>query len=76
MCHHGKEKGLKFPAMEGVGIPKENRPIGQMLFEHAEGRMYILYQMTESTDNDVFDKNIFTQSLTMHIILLRVHIDK
>ena len=33
-CHHGKEEGLMFPAMEKVGIARERGPIGQMLVEH------------------------------------------
>ena len=33
-CHHGKEEGLMFPAMEKVGIPNKGGPIGQMLAEH------------------------------------------
>lgn len=74
-CHHGKEEGLMFPAMEEAGIPKENGPIGQMLIEHIEGRKFIA-KMVESTENDVFDKNIFIQSATKYITLLRAHIDK
>ncbi len=74
-CHHGKEEGLMFPAMEEVGIPKENGPIGQMLIEHIEGRKYIS-QMAESTENETFDKNIFIQSASNYISLLQSHIDK
>lgn len=74
-CHHGKEEGLLFPAMEKAGIPKENGPIGQMLIEHSEGRKYIS-QMAEATENEMFDKNIFLQSATKYITLLRVHIVK
>lgn len=74
-CHHGKEEGLMFPAMEDAGIPKENGPIGQMLIEHIEGRKFIA-QMAGSTENEVFDKNIFIQSATNYITLLRAHIDK
>jgi hemerythrin-like domain-containing protein len=40
-CHHGKEEGLLFPAMEKVGIPRARGPIGVMLFEHKEGRNFV-----------------------------------
>lgn len=37
-CHHGKEEGILFPAMEAVGVPREGGPIGVMLTEHEMGR--------------------------------------
>jgi hemerythrin-like domain-containing protein len=37
-CHHRKEEGVLFPAMEGAGIPRSGGPIGVMLAEHTEGR--------------------------------------
>lgn len=40
-CHHRKEEGLLFPAMEKVGIPKEHGPIGIMLSEHDSGRNFV-----------------------------------
>jgi len=40
-CHHGKEEGLLFPAMEKAGIPRERGPIGVMLYEHREGRDFV-----------------------------------
>ena len=40
-CHHGKEEGLLFPAMEKAGIPRERGPIGVMLNEHKEGRDFV-----------------------------------
>lgn len=40
-CHHAKEEGLLFPAMEIAGIPRDRGPIGVMLAEHAEGRKYV-----------------------------------
>lgn len=40
-CHHGKEDGLLFPAMERAGIPRERGPIGVMLLEHMEGRDFV-----------------------------------
>lgn len=40
-CHHLKEEGLLFPALEEHGIPREGGPIGVMLMEHEEGRGYV-----------------------------------
>ncbi len=40
-CHHGKEEGLLFPAMEKAGIPREGGPISMMLYEHEEGRNFV-----------------------------------
>ncbi|MCL5256443.1 MAG: hemerythrin domain-containing protein [Chloroflexi bacterium] len=40
-CHHGKEEGRLFPAMEQHGIPKQGGPIGVMLAEHDKGREYV-----------------------------------
>jgi hemerythrin-like domain-containing protein len=37
-CHHRKEEGVLFPAMEAAGVPKQGGPIGVMLQEHDEGR--------------------------------------
>jgi len=37
-CHHAKEEGVLFPAMEASGIPNQGGPIGMMLMEHEQGR--------------------------------------
>jgi len=37
-CHHHKEEGVLFPAMQEAGVPVEGGPIGVMLEEHEEGR--------------------------------------
>ncbi len=40
-CHHAKEEKLLFPALEAVGISRENGPIGVMLAEHIAGRNFV-----------------------------------
>lgn len=40
-CHHSKEEGVLFPAMEKAGVPNEGGPIGMMLIEHDAGRSFI-----------------------------------
>jgi len=37
-CHHAKEEGVLFPAMEAAGMPRDGGPIGVMLAEHVQGR--------------------------------------
>jgi hemerythrin-like domain-containing protein len=37
-CHHAKEEGVLFPAMEAAGMPRNGGPIAVMLAEHDEGR--------------------------------------
>ena len=37
-CHHAKEEELLFPALEKVGVPREEGPIGVMLAEHNKAR--------------------------------------
>ena len=39
-CHHHKEEGLLFPALEAAGMPAEGGPVGMMLHEHDLGRAY------------------------------------
>jgi len=37
-CHHAKEEGVLFPAMEAAGMPRHAGPIAVMLAEHDQGR--------------------------------------
>ena len=39
-CHHAKEEDLLFPVLEERGIPREGGPIGVMLYEHSQARMF------------------------------------
>lgn len=74
-CHHGKEEGLYFPALERGGIPKENGPIGQMLIEHVEGRKYIQEMVAALAGKDI-DAKAFTAAAENYASLLRSHINK
>jgi hemerythrin-like domain-containing protein len=73
-CHHGKEEGFLFPAMEKYGIPREHGPIGQMLSEHAAGRKYIARIVDAAKDELKTDG--FIDAARHYIHLLRSHIDK
>ena len=74
-CHHGKEEGLMFPAMEEAGIPNENGPIGQMLMEHTQGRKYIA-AMGASTEGGALQPEMFASAAVEYVKLMRVHINK
>jgi len=74
-CHHGKEEGFLFPAMEKAGIKRENGPIGQMLIEHAQGREFIK-RMGLAIDMDNVDYKGYIASAVGYIELLRSHIVK
>ena len=39
-CHHQKEEGVLFKAMQMHGIPQQSGPIAVMLAEHEQGRLY------------------------------------
>jgi hemerythrin-like domain-containing protein len=39
-CHHKKEEGVLFKAMIAAGLPQQSGPIGVMLAEHEQGRLY------------------------------------
>ncbi|MBM2820471.1 MAG: cytoplasmic protein [Candidatus Berkelbacteria bacterium] len=70
-CHHGKEEDLLFPAMEKVGIPKEQGPIGMMLAEHDMGREFVR-EMSENIPNH----EKFIKGARGYTELLRQHIEK
>lgn len=73
-CHHGKEEGILFPAMQAAGIPNEGGPIGAMLAEHAQGRAYV-----KGMENALAagpDGKAFSRNAQGYITLLRSHIEK
>ena len=74
-CHHGKEEGFYFPALEQAGIPKEGGPIGVMLNEHELGRSNIK-QMRESVLVANVDLQSFAQAAESYIVLMSNHIEK
>ncbi|TLN25332.1 hypothetical protein FDZ74_02465 [bacterium] len=39
-CHHAKEEGVLFPAMRANGLPQQGGPVGVMLMEHEQGRVF------------------------------------
>ena len=80
-CHHAKEEGYLFPALEQAGIPREHGPIGVMLAEHDLGRKYVK-GMHEALDGaqrgEKFSQHrlAFTMNARAYANLLKAHIEK
>ena len=74
-CHHGKEEGLLFPALEEAGMKKEFGPIAVMLSEHVMGRGFIK-QMDEALNSNPLNTAGFVDASENYIYLLRAHIQK
>ncbi|MCU0373205.1 MAG: hemerythrin domain-containing protein [Ignavibacteria bacterium] len=74
-CHHGKEEGLLFPALEETGMKKEFGPIAVMLSEHVMGRGFIK-QMDEALNSNPLNTAGFADASENYIHLLRAHIQK
>lgn len=72
-CHHGKEENYLFKELVNHGIPNEEGPIGVMLKEHQEGRVYIelMNKAVEASDLANFKINASSYG-----DLLRNHIEK
>jgi hemerythrin-like domain-containing protein len=73
-CHHGKEEGLFYPALEKAGVPNQGGPIGQMLLEHTQGRAFIA-RMSAALDSPYRPTEVAVAA-NGYIDLLRAHIEK
>ncbi len=72
-CHHGKEEGILFPALEKAGIRREGGPVGVMLQEHEEGRAFIREM---SAGLEAKDLPRFAEAADGYAELLSGHIEK
>ncbi len=72
-CHHGKEEGILFPALERAGIGGAGGPVGVMLEEHVRGRGFIA-GMNAAIGRG--DWSAFTAEAAGYAALLRAHILK
>jgi hemerythrin-like domain-containing protein len=76
-CHHKKEEGALFPAMELAGIPKQGGPISVMLEDHEEGRRLIRAMRAAAEKMDAGDastKSEIAQNAQDYAALMRNHI--
>ena len=74
-CHHGKEEGFLFPALEKTGVRNQGGPIGVMLSEHTLGRD-LIKQMQVNLLKDEVDSQGFVDAAKSYVRLLRAHIQK
>jgi hemerythrin-like domain-containing protein len=78
-CHHRKEEGVLFPAMETAGVPRERGPIGVMLAEHEQGRRWTR-AMRAAADKmatgDTGARADVQKNAVGYVTLLRQHIQK
>lgn len=78
-CHHAKEEGALFIEMEASGIPVQGGPIGVMLADHAQARLYsrAMRQAAEKWQNgDDSAISAVTANAAGYVNLLRAHIHK
>jgi hemerythrin-like domain-containing protein len=78
-CHHRKEEGVLFPAMEEAGVPNQGGPIGVMLAEHEEGRR-LTRAMRQAAERvvagDESAKGDMLENARSYVELLKQHIQK
>jgi hemerythrin-like domain-containing protein len=78
-CHHLKEEGVLFPVMINSGVQNEGGPIGVMLAEHEQGRLFTREMRTEAEKwiaGDTDAKKMVTSNALSYVALLRSHIYK
>ncbi len=76
-CHHRKEEGILFPAMEEAGLPREGGPIAVMLADHEEARRLARALRTAAEALQAGDVNARTQvqrNALGYAALMRQHI--
>jgi hemerythrin-like domain-containing protein len=78
-CHHLKEEGVLFKSLAENGMPVQGGPVGVMLAEHEQGRVYTrgLRQAAEAlqTGDSSAAKDVILNARG-YASLLRQHIDK
>jgi hemerythrin-like domain-containing protein len=78
-CHHRKEEGVLFPAMQSAGVPSEGGPIGVMLAEHQEGRQLTSAMRAAAESLAAGDADARAELIhyaLQYVDLLRQHITK
>ena len=78
-CHHRKEEGVLFVAMNEAGIPVQGGPIGVMLSEHEQGRQFTgaMKEAAEKWERgDLSARPVVVHDALGYVNLLRQHIHK
>jgi hemerythrin-like domain-containing protein len=78
-CHHRKEEGVLFVAMNESGMAMQGSPIGVMLAEHEQGRVFTR-AMKEAAQKweqgDLSARDAVARNALGYVALLRQHIHK
>jgi len=78
-CHHKKEEGVLFVAMNEAGVPTEGGPVVVMLAEHEQGRLFTR-EMRDAAEKwekgDQSARHAVVQNALGYVTLLRQHIYK
>jgi len=78
-CHHRKEEGILFVAMQEAGILVQGGPIGVMLAEHEQGRVFTRAMKDAAQKwetGDLSARAVIVQNALDYVALLRQHINK
>ena len=78
-CHHQKEEGVLFKAMEAAGMPSSGGPLAVMLSEHEMGRAYTRAMRAAAQKLGTGDKAVrdsLVYNARAYVDLLRQHIAK
>ncbi|MCL4370679.1 MAG: hemerythrin domain-containing protein [Chloroflexi bacterium] len=78
-CHHAKEEGVLFMAMEARGLPRQGGPTGVMLLEHEQGRAFVrglAEAVSRYKAGDASAKQTIIENATGYADLLTQHIQK
>jgi hemerythrin-like domain-containing protein len=78
-CHHAKEEGILFPALEAAGVPRAGGPIGVMLDEHEVGRRLVgrlRQDGAAAAGGDAAAQRRFAEAAHEYVALLEQHIAK
>ena len=78
-CHHKKEEGVLFVAMNAAGMPNQGSPIGVMLAEHEQGRLFtrsMLAAAEKWESGDLTGRPDVIRNALGYSSLLRQHIQK
>jgi hemerythrin-like domain-containing protein len=78
-CHHRKEEGVLFVAMNESGMPTQGSPIGVMLADHEQGRLFT-FEMKDAAQKweagDSSARPAMVHNALGYVALLRQHISK
>lgn len=78
-CHHRKEEGVLFKEMADYGVPVDGGPIGVMLAEHEQGRIFTrgMREAAQRLENgDDSARQDIVRNALGYATLLRQHIYK